>query len=420
MDVPRSKSIARNKKIRRAVYVVLALIGVTGMSIALSRLKPAAPTVELSTIILDTVKQGEMIRNVRGMGTLVPEEIVWIPATTSGRVEERLVQPGAIVTPGTVIFELSNPELQQQLMDAELQLKSAEAEYTNRKVELESQLLNQKAQAATVEADYTQAKLSAEANEQLAKEKLIGDLTLKQSRTRAAELETRNDLEKRRIAMNTEAVKTQLAVTQSVLDQRRALLELRKRQISDLRVRAGMNGVLQELAVQVGQQVLPGANLARVSDPARLKAEVKVPETQAKDIKIGQPAQVDTRNGFIDGRVIRIDPAVQNGTVTVDISLQGPLPVGVRPDLSVDGTIELERLENVLYVQRPAFGQENSTVRLFRLEPDQKHAEGTTVKLGRHSVTTIEIVSGLKLGDRVIVSDTSSQVPDDVKRIKLN
>ena len=305
-------------------------------------------------------------------------------------------------------------------MDAELQLKSAEAEYNNRKVELETQLLNQKAQAATVEADFQQAKLTAEANEQLAKDKLISDLMLKQARTRAAELATRNELEKTRIAMNTEAIKTQLAVSQAVLDQRRALLELRKKQIADLRVKAGMNGVLQELAVQVGQQVSPGANLARVSDPSRLKAEVKVPETQVKDIKIGQQAQVDTRNGVIPGRVIRIDPAVQNGTVTVDVALEGALPLGARPDLSVDGTIELERLDNVLFVQRPAFGQKNSTIRLFRLEPDERYAEAVNVQLGRDSVTTIEIQSGLKVGDKVIVSDTTSQVGDDVKRIRLN
>jgi HlyD family secretion protein len=304
-------------------------------------------------------------------------------------------------------------------MDAESQLKSAEAEYNNRKVELESQLLNQKAQAATVEADYQQAKLAADANEQLAKEGLVSEIILKQSRTRASELATRNELEKQRIAMNTEAMKTQMAVTQAVLDQRRLFYELRKRQVSDLRVKAGMNGVLQELAVQVGQQVQPGTNLARVSDPTRLKAEVRIPETQAKDIVIGQSAQIDTRNGFIPGRVMRIDPAVINGTRTVDVQLLGELPRGAVPDLNVDGTIELERLENVLYIQRPAFGQENSTIKLFKYEPDGKHAEAVTVQLGRSSVTTIEIRSGLKVGDKVIVSDTS-QLGDNTNRIRLN
>jgi HlyD family secretion protein len=419
MDVPRSKAVARNKKIRRAVYIVLALAAVAGVSVVLARLKPAAQTVDASTVWPDVVKQGQMIRKVRGIGTLVPEEIVWIPALTSGRVEKRMVQPGTIVKPDTVIFQLSNQELQQQLMDAESQLRSAEAEYNNRKVELETQLLNQMAQAATVESDYLQAKLDADANEELKKDGLVSDIVLKQKRTRAAELATRNELEKKRIAMNTEAVKTQLAVSQAALDQRRTLYELRKKQVADLAVKAGMHGVLQELAVQVGQQVQPGANLARVSDPTRLKAEVRIPETQAKDIQLGQSAEVDTRNGVIPGRVMRIDPSVINGTRTIDVQLLGELPKGAVPDLNVEGTVELERLENVLYIQRPAFGQENSTIKLFKYEPDGKHAEAVTVQLGRQSVTEIEIRSGLKVGDKVIVSDTS-QLGDTTTRIRLN
>lgn len=419
MDKPRDKSVARNRKIRRIVYLVLGMAAIVGISFALASLKPAAPTVDAATVIIDTVKQGEMLVNVRGLGVLVPEEIVWIPATTSGRVDKRLLQPGAIVTPDTVIFELSNPELEQQVMEAESQLKSAEADYNNRKVELESQLLNQKAQAATVEADFQQAKLTADANEQLAGEGLVSNIVLKQSRTRAAELQTRNELEKQRIAMNAEAVKTQLAVTQAALDQRRLMLTLRRQQYGDLRVRAGMHGVLQQLAVEVGQQVQPGANLARVSNPQRLKAEVRIAETQQKDVKIGQSATIDTRNGIIPGRVIRIDPSVQNGTVAVDVMLEGELPPGARPDLSVDGTIELARLPDVIKVQRPAFGQENSTIKLFKLEPDGQHAEAVTVQLGRHSVTEIEVRSGLRPGDRVIVSDTS-QLGDNANRIRLN
>ncbi len=419
MDVPRSKSVVRNRRIRQAIYMIIGLAVIGGISVALARLKPAAPSVAGSTLWMDTVKRGEMIRQVRGLGTLVPEEIVWIPATTSGRVEKRLVQPGTIVSPETVIFELSNPELQQQLMDAQAQLKSAEAAYNNRKVELETQLLNQRAQAATVEADYQQARLTAEANDQLSRDGLVSELILKQSRTRAAELKTRNELEKQRLAMNAEAIKTQMAVAQAELDQRKLLYDLRLRQVADLKVRAGINGVLQQLAVEVGQQVTPGTNLARVSDPKRLKAAVRIPETQAKDILPGQIASIDMRIGVIPGRVSRIDPAVQNGTVTVDIALEGELPKGARPDLNVDGTIELERLENVLYVQRPAFGQEKSTIKLFRLEPDGKHAEAVTVQLGRSSVTTIEIVNGLKVGDRVIVSDTS-QVADNASRIRLD
>lgn len=419
MDVPRSKAVARNRKIKQAIYLVLALAAIGGVSYGVARLKPAAPTVERATTIIDTVKQGEMVRNVRGLGTLVPEDIVWIPATTSGRVDKRLVQPGSEVRPDTVLFEMSNPELQQQLLDAEQLLHAAEAEYNNRKVELETQLLNQRAQAATVQSELSQARLTAEANEQLSKEGLVSEIVLKQSRTRAGELKTRYDLEQQRISMNTEAVKTQLAVQQSTLEQRRAMVDLRRRQVGDLRVRAGMHGILQLWAVEVGQQVTPGTNLARVSDPSRLKAQVRIAETQAKDITIGQRAEIDTRNGIIPGRVTRIDPQAQNGTVTVDVALEGDLPKGARPDMSVDGTIELERMASVVYVQRPAFGQDNSTVTLFKLEPDGIHAVATKVTLGRSSVTSIEIRDGLRVGDKVIVSDTS-QWSDKGDRIKLN
>ncbi len=419
MDVPRSKAIARNRKIRQAVFIILTLVGVGVATVMLARLKPAVPSVDRGTVIIDTVKRGEMVRQVRGLGTLVPEEITWIPAMTSGRIDKRLVQPGTTVATDTVIFELSNPELQQQLMEAESQLRSAEASYNNRRVELESQILNQKAQAATVEADYQQAKLTDEANGQLYKEGLVSEIVLKQSRTRASELAIRNDLEKKRIAMNSEAIKTQLAVSQAELDQRRTFLELRRKQVSDLRVRAGMNGVLQQLAVEVGQQVTPGTNLARVSNPNKLKAAVRIPETQARDIQPGLRASVDTRNGIISGYVIRIDPAVQNGTVLVDIALEGAMPKGARPDLNVDGTIELERLDNVLFIQRPALGQEKSATKLFRLEIDGNHAEAVTVQLGRSSVTTIEVISGLKAGDKVIVSDLT-QLGDNITRIRLN
>ncbi len=419
MDKPREKSVARNRKIRRAVYIVLALGAVGVISVGLARLKPAAPTVERSTVIIDTVKRELFIRNVHGLGTLVPEEIVWIPAVTSGKVEKRLVQPGTNVSPETVIFELSNQELQQQLMDAELQLKSAEAEFTNKKVDLETQLLNQKASAATVEADYQSAKMEADSYAQLVKDGLYSDLQYKQKLTKSNELATRNGLEKQRIAMTTEAMKTQLAVTQSTLDQRRSLVELRRKQVADLRIRAGMHGVLQQLAVEVGQQVTPGTNLARVSNPDKLKAQVRIAETQLKDIRIGLPATIDTRNGIIPGHVIRVDPAALNGTVTVDVSLEAALPPGARPDMSVDGTIELERLENALQIQRPTFGQENSTIKLFRLEADGQHAESVAIEIGRTSVTTVEIVKGLKVGDKVIVSDTS-QLGDNVTRIKLN
>jgi HlyD family secretion protein len=419
MDKPREKSVARNRKIRRAVYLILALGAVGAISVALARLKPAAQTVERATVIIDTVKRGPFLRQVNGLGTLVPEEIVWIPAVTSGKVEKRLVQPGTTVTPETIIFELSNQELQQQLQESELQLKSAEAEYVNKKTELETQLLNQRASAATVESDYQVAKMESDSYAQLVKDGLYSELQYKQKQTKANELATRNDLEKKRITMTTEAMKTQLAVSQSTLDQRRALVELRRKQVADLRVRAGMHGVLQQLAVEVGQQVTPGTNLARVSDPSRLKAQIRIAETQLKDMRIGLPATIDTRNGIIPGHVTRVDPAAQNGTVTIDVSLEAALPPGARPDMSVDGKIELERLDNVLYIQRPTFGQENSTIKLFKLEADDQHAEMTAVEIGRTSVTTVEIVKGLKVGDKIIVSDTS-QLGDNVTRIKLN
>lgn len=309
MDKPRDASVKRNKKIRRVLYIVLAVGAISAVSVVLARLKPAAPTVERATMIIATVIQDEMVVTRRGLGTLVPEEIVWIPATTSGRVEKRLALPGTNVTPDTVIIELSNPEVQQQLMEAELQYKAAQAAYDNRKVELESQLLNQKAQAATVESEYKQAKLLAEANEKLWREKVVADLVMQSSRARADELASRIETEKKRIEMATDNMKTQLAVAQSTLDQSRALLDLRKRRADDLRVKAGIRGVLQELVAEVGQQVAPGTNLARVSDPTRLKAEVRITETQAKDIQSGQKAEIDTRNGIIPGRVTRKDPS---------------------------------------------------------------------------------------------------------------
>ncbi len=419
MDKPREKSVARNKKIRRAIYVALTLVAIGGISVFLAKLKPAAPTVERNTVIIDTVKQGEMVRNVRGLGTLVPEEIVWIPATTSGRVEKRLAQPGTSITPETILFELSNPEIEQQLKDAELQFKSAEAAYKNRKVELDSQLLTQKAQAASIESDYMQAKLQFESYEPLADEGLYSKLELKRLRTRADELASRTELEKQRIEMTVNNIKTQLEVAQSTLDQSRALLDLRRQQVGNLRVKAGIRGVLQELAVEVGQQVTTGANLARVSDPTRLKAEVRIAETQTKDIRELQVAEIDTRNGIIPGVVARINPSVVDGTRTVEVRLLGDLPPGAVPSLNVDGTIELERLPNVLKMQRPTFGQENSTVKLFRLEPDNQHAVAVTVQLGRQSVTEIEIRGGLRVGDKVIVSDTS-QIGDNADRIRLN
>lgn len=419
MDKPRDASVKRNKKIRRVLYVILALGTIAGISVFLSRLQPRPQSVDRATMIIDTVKQGEFVVTRRGMGTLVPEEIRVVPATTSGRVEKRLALPGTNVTPDTVILELSSPEVQQSLMDAELAFKSAEATYKNRQVDLEAQLLTLKSQAAAVESQYQQAKLQYEAYEPLNKAKLYPDLDLKRLKTSATELGARSELEKQRIVISTENMKTQLAVAQSAVDQARALLNLRRQQAANLRVKAGIRGILQEMLVEVGVQVSFGAPLARVSDPTRLKAEVRVAETQARDIQPGQKAEIDTRNGIIPGRVTRKDPSVVEGMVRVEVQLIGDLPRGAIPSMAVDGTIELFRLPNVLRLQRPAFGQEDSTVKLFRMEPDDINAVAVTVQLGRTSVTEVEIRGGLKVGDKVIVSDTS-QLGDNADRIRLN
>jgi HlyD family secretion protein len=419
MDKPRDASVKRNKKIRRVLYVILALGIVGGVSVFLSKLQPRAQSVERATMIIDTVKQGELVVTRRGLGTLVPEQISVVPAETSGRVVDRKVLPGTSVTPDTVILELTSPEVQQQLQDAELALKSAEATYKNRQVDLEAGLLTLKSQAAAVESQYQQAKLQYEAYEPLNKAKLYPDLDLKRLKTSADELGARSALEKQRVAMSAENMKTQLAVAQSALDQARALLELRKKQAANLHVKAGLRGILQELLVEVGEQVTIGKPLARVSDPTRLKAEVKIAETQARDIQPGQKAEIDLRSIIIPGRVTSKDPSAVEGTIKVTVQLIGALPKDAIPSLSVDGTIELFRLPNVLKMQRPAFGQENSKVKLFRMEPDDIHAVAVTVELGQTSVTEVEIRGGLKAGDKVIVSDTS-QLGDNTDRIRLN
>jgi HlyD family secretion protein len=388
------------------------------ITIGLSRLKPAAPTVERATVWPDTVKRGDMTRQVRGLGTLVPEEIRWIPAVTDGRVERILIYPGTPVTPDSILLELSNPTQAQALLEAEQQLKGAEAQLVSLRSQLQNEVLAQEAAAASVAADFRRAKLQAEADAQLASEGLVSTLTTKLSAVVAENLDNRDKTEQKRLQQMTNSVETRLAVQQSEVDRLRALLGLRRSQVSSLKVRPGMAGMLQQVEVQVGQQVAPGTNLARVADPTRLKAQLKIAETQAKDIQIGQVASIDTRNGLIQGRVSRIDPAVQQGTVTVDVALQGQLPRGARPDLSVDGTIELERLTNILYVGRPSVGQEESTIQLFRLEPDGVHASRTKVVVGRASVNTVEIREGLKVGDQVILSDMSQFDAFDRVRLK--
>lgn len=417
VDIARSSDVIRKKKIRRALYGGAALLVIILITVGVSRLKPAAPSVDRATVWIDTVKKGSMIRQVRGSGTLVPEEIRWIPATTQGRVEKILLRPGANVTPDTVILELTNPELRQSVMDAQLGFGSAQAAYQNRKAELESQLLNQESDAANIEATFKQAALTLEANEQLYKDGLVSELQVKGFRGQVDELKNRLAIARKRLTIATEGVKSQLAPQAAEVDQRRANYELRVRQLDDLKVKAGMPGVLQLVPVEVGSQVAPGTNLARVANPTNLKAELRIAETQTKDIRIGQPAEIDTRNGIVQGRVSRIDPASSGGTVGVDVILEGALPAGARPDLSVDGTIRLEKLDDVIYVGRPAFGQELSTVTLFKLSPDGE-AHRVTVQLGRSSVNTIEIRQGLQPGDQVILSDMSTY--DQFERIRLN
>ena len=418
MDVPRSDKVKRNKRIRRILYVILTIAIISGATVGLSKLKPAAPSIDAGTVYAGDVVRNEMVRNVRGIGTLVPEEIRWIPATVSGRIEKRNVKPGAVVRADTVLIELSNPEIERDVLDARTQVDAAKAELRNQEVQLQSQRLNQQAQAATVRADFTRSKLQAEANETLAKEGLVSDLILKQSKSQADELATRNRIEQERLEIGTKSIEAQTAVYKARVAQLEALYELRRKQLDSLKVRAGINGVVQEVPVQVGQQVAIGTQLVRVADPSRLKAEVKIAETQAKDIAIGQSAQIDTRNGIIEGRVIRIDPGATQGTRTVDVQLNGELPKGAVPDLSVDGTIELERLRDVLNMPRPAFGQENSTISLFKYVEGGREAVRVQVKLGRSSVNKIEILEGLNVGDRVILSDTSQY--DSFNRIRLN
>jgi HlyD family secretion protein len=417
MDVARPER-ARKRKIRRIIYAALALAIIPVVTLALSRLKPAAPTVERATVWLDTVKRGPFIRNVRGLGNLVPEEIIWIPATTDGRVERRLALPGTVLQPDTVILELTNPELEQALLDAEWKLKAGEADLANLKVKLQSERMTQQAAAATVRSDHQQARLQADRDAELNRLGLLADLNTKLSRAKAEDLANRDKIEQKRLEIGVEAIKAQLAVQQATVEQLRALCALKRNQVAALKVRAGIQGVLQEVPAQVGQRVTVGFNLARVVQPQRLKAELKIAETQAKDIQIGQKAEVDTRNGIILGRVSRIDPAVQQSTVTVDVRLEGELPPGARPDLSVDGTIEIEKLADLVQVGRPTFGQPYSTVGLFKLEADGRHASRAQVKLGRSAVNSIEIVEGLRVGDQVILSDMSAW--DAYDRIRLN
>jgi HlyD family secretion protein len=419
MDI--SRPDIRKKKMRRQWIVAgCGVIALAVVAFFVTRLKPAAPEVDRATVWTDAVKRGPLLRQVRGPGTLVPREdkIRLIPAETAATVVRIRALPGAKVEPDTVLMDLVDPELQQELLDAQLQLKGAEADYINTRAKVSSDLMDQKAAGATVKADYTQAQLQAQTDKSLYDLGVISGLTYSASKGKADELTTRNDLEKQRLTLNEKAIETQLAVQQTKVEQAKALLALKQREQDALSVRAGISGVLVELDHQVGEHVDVGTTLAKVVQPDQLKASLKIAETQARDIQIGQPAEIDTHNGVIDGKVMRIDPGVLNGTVTVDVELAGALPLGARPDLSVDGTIDLDRMTNVLFVGRPAFGNENSTISLFKLGADGTTAVRVPVKVGRASVNSIQVLEGLQQGDTVILSDMSRW--DNTDRIRLN
>ena len=419
MDIARPEF--KTQKRRRQLFILAAVVlAVAAVSLGVSRLKPAAPTVERGTVWTDTVKRGPMLRQVRGLGTLVPtqEAVRQIPAETEATVVRIYMLPGSQIKADTILVQMTNPQTEQAAVDAQLQLKAAESEYQSLRVKLESDLMNQKAGAATVHADDAQAQRQADTDKALYELGVISGLAYKSSRGKADEFTTRNDLETQRLAANQRAIESQMAQEQAKVDEMRTLAQLKQKQLDALKVRAGIDGVLVDLPLQVGQHVLPGTMLAKVVEPEHLMATLKVAETQARDVQIGELASIDTHNGLIAGTVMRVDPGVQNGTVTVDVKLTGELPKGARPDLSVDGTIDLERMDNVLYVGRPAFGQENSTVSLFKLSPDGQGALRVPVKVGRASVNSIQIIEGLREGDTVILSDMSRS--DNTERIRLN
>jgi HlyD family secretion protein len=415
VDIARP-SQARKKRIRRILWGSAGLLVIVLISVAVSRLKPAAPSVDRAVVWVDQVKQGNLVVQVRGSGTLTPEDIRWIPAITQGRVDRIVLRPGAQVKPDSVILVLSNPELEQQVRDAQLAYQAAQAAFVNKKAELQSGLLSQQSDTANIEASWKQAALELEANETLAKDGLVSEIQLKQKRGAAEELKNRLRLAQQRLEITRQGMESQLAPQEADVNLKKAAWELKQHQLEDLKVKAGMAGILQQVPVEVGAQVAPGTNLARVANPTDLKAELRIAETQTKDIRIGQPAEIDTRNGIVKGHVSRIDPASSGGTVGVDVIMDEPLPPGARPDLSVDGTIRLDELKDVVIVGRPAFGQENSTVSIFKVLPSGE-AVSTKVKLGRASVNQIQVLDGLKPGDQVILSDMSQY--DAFDRVQL-
>jgi multidrug resistance efflux pump len=418
MDIARPEFKERKRRRQIATAAVVVVV-VAALTVVVYRLRPAAPTVERGTVWTDSVKRGSMLRQVRGIGSLVPsqESVLQIPAETEATIIRIRMLPGSLVNADSILVEMSDPQVEQAAVDAHLQWKAAEAEYQSQRMKLESDLMNQKAGAATVKADYNTTQLQSQTDKALYDLGVISGLAYKASKSKADELTIRNGLEDQRLESTQKAIDAQLAQLQAKVDQMRVLAELKQKQLDALKVRAKIEGVLVELPLHVGQHVTPGTMLAKVVQPNHLMAELKVAETQARDVQIGEPASVDTHNGVIAGSVMRVDPGVQNGTVTVDVKLVGDLPKGARPDLSVDGTIDLERLDNVLYVGRPAFGQENSTISLFRLDGDGRDATRVPVKVGRASVNSIQVIEGLHEGDTVVLSDMSRW--DNTDRIRL-
>ena len=425
MDVPRGKEVARRKLIRRIIFGVIILAAIPLITWGLSRLKPAAPTVDRATVWIDTVKRGPMVREVRGLGKLTVEDYIWIPAQFEGRIEKINFLPGSKLRSNDVLMQISNPQMELDVADLEWQIKQAEANYTNLKVTLESSQLAQKSTTEQVKSDIMQAELQADRDTQLTKLGLKSELDTKLSVAKSQELKGRYQLSKQQLDISSQAIQAQLDAQKVQIEKLKAAYDLKKKQYEQLTIRSGVDGVLQQLGagapappLEVGQRVAPGTILARVAQPSKLKAELQIPETQAKDVTLGQVASIDTRNGIISGHVMRKDPAAVNGTITVDVKLEGQLPDGAVPDLSVDGTITIEKLADVVYVGRPVIGQAGAKVGLFKLDPDGKEAQRATVTLGRSSVNTIEIVEGLKVGDQVILSDMSAW--DAQNRIRLN
>jgi HlyD family secretion protein len=414
VDIPRAPA-QRGRK--RLLYGGLAVLGLALATLGLRSLKPAAPSVDRAAVWIDSVQRGPLLIEVRGPGTLVPERVRWISAVTAGRVEKRLAEPGQEVNPETELLELSNPDVQLEALESERQLTVAQGDRVNMRTLLETTRLNQEGAVAEAKAAYLDARRNAEASSDLAKKELISSMEASRTQDRVVELQTRYEVEQKRLAVMTESTDSQLRLQDAQVARLRAVVDFQRERIRSMKVMAGAHGVLQELPLEVGQWAQSGAVLARLVEPGRLKAVLRIPETQAKDLTMGQPAAIDTRNGIVKGAVARIDPAVQNGTVTVDVRLEGEMPRGARPDLSVDGTIQVERLDNVLHVGRPAYGQANSTVGLFKLSADGKEATRINVRLGRTSVNTVEVLGGLQPGEKVIISDMSRW--DGVDRVRV-